>query len=75
VWQRFLTIFAGPATNYLSAIVLAMLLYNLPWQRRPLHWYGISAVMKDYDAASSSHPATASSPSTTSRCTPTAVRR
>ena len=23
VWQRFITIFAGPATNYLSAIVLA----------------------------------------------------
>ena len=27
-WQRFLTIFAGPATNYLSAIVLAFALYT-----------------------------------------------
>src|SRR6476646_62852 len=27
-WQRFLTIFAGPATNYLSAIVLAFGLYT-----------------------------------------------
>ena len=27
-WQRFATIFAGPATNYLSAIVLAFLLYT-----------------------------------------------
>jgi regulator of sigma E protease len=27
-WQRFVTIFAGPATNYLSAVVLAFLLYN-----------------------------------------------
>src|SRR5580765_4366077 len=28
VWQRFVTIFAGPATNYLSAIVIAFLLYT-----------------------------------------------
>ncbi len=27
-WQRFVTIFAGPATNYLSAIVLAMVLFT-----------------------------------------------
>ena len=27
-WQRFVTIFAGPATNYLSAIVLAMILFT-----------------------------------------------
>lgn len=27
VWQRFLTIFAGPATNYLFAIVLAFILF------------------------------------------------
>jgi regulator of sigma E protease len=27
-WQRFLTIFAGPATNYLSAILLAFTLYT-----------------------------------------------
>lgn len=27
VWQRFLTIFAGPATNYLFAIVLAFVLF------------------------------------------------
>ncbi len=27
-WQRFATIFAGPATNFLSAIVLAFLLYS-----------------------------------------------
>src|SRR5512147_419120 len=26
-WQRFLTIFAGPATNYLSAIFLAFALF------------------------------------------------
>jgi regulator of sigma E protease len=27
-WQRFVTIFAGPATNYLSAIVLALFLFT-----------------------------------------------
>jgi len=32
-WQRFLTIFAGPATNYLSAIVLAFGLYTCHGRR------------------------------------------
>ena len=34
-WQRFVTIFAGPATNYLSAIVLAIGALHLPRHRRP----------------------------------------
>jgi regulator of sigma E protease len=49
VWQRFLTIFAGPATNYLSAIVLALGLYTchgVDVER----WYGVARVMPDYDA-------------------------
>src|SRR5256885_10048540 len=49
VWQRFLTIFAGPATNYLSAIVLAMLLYTCHGVDVP-HWYGVGTVMPDHDA-------------------------
>lgn len=49
VWQRFLTIFAGPATNYLSAIVLAMALFTCHGVDRP-HWYGVGKVMADYDA-------------------------
>ena len=28
-WQRFITIFAGPATNYISAIVVAFLFFTL----------------------------------------------
>jgi len=48
VWQRFLTIFAGPATNYLSAIVIAMALYTCHGIDVP-HWYGVGDVMKDYD--------------------------
>jgi len=47
VWQRFLTIFAGPATNYLSAIVLALALYacyGLPY------WYDVGEVLPSFDA-------------------------
>src|SRR5687768_16790746 len=32
-WQRFLTILAGPATNYISAIFLAFALYTCHGQR------------------------------------------
>src|SRR5262245_57242563 len=49
VWQRFLTIFAGPATNYLSAIVLAMALYTCHGIDVP-HWYGVGKAMPEYDA-------------------------
>lgn len=40
VWQRFATIFAGPATNYLFAIVLAFVLFaGAGLQKRlPAHW-------------------------------------
>jgi regulator of sigma E protease len=49
VWQRFLTIFAGPATNYLSAIVLAFALFAIHGIDKH-HWVGVGEVMKDYDA-------------------------
>ena len=49
VWQRFITIFAGPATNYLSAIVLAFLLYTCHGVDVP-RWYGVGQVLPDYDA-------------------------
>jgi len=48
-WQRFVTIFAGPAANYLFAIVLAMLLYTCHGVDVP-RWYGVGAVMAGYDA-------------------------
>jgi regulator of sigma E protease len=49
VWQRFLTIFAGPATNYLSAIVLAFALYAVHGIDDP-RWYGVGSVVADrYD--------------------------
>ncbi len=49
-WQRFLTIFAGPATNYVSAIVLAFALYTCHGVDSSWHWYGVAAVKDDYDA-------------------------
>jgi regulator of sigma E protease len=55
VWQRFITIFAGPATNYLSAIVLAFTLYAIHGIDVP-HWYGVGEVMKDYDASGKLEP-------------------
>lgn len=49
-WQRFLTIFAGPATNYVSAIVLAFVLYSCHGVRSTERWYGVVDVMPGYDA-------------------------
>src|SRR6516162_2708865 len=50
-WQRFVTIFAGPATNYISAIVLAMCLYTCHGEDSSWKWYGVAAVKDGYDAA------------------------
>ena len=50
VWQRFLTIFAGPATNYLSAIVLAMALYTCHGIDEP-RWYSVGSVIKPDNGA------------------------
>ena len=49
-WQRFLTIFAGPATNYLSAIVLAFLLYNCHGQNSTWKWFNVAKVNEGFDA-------------------------
>ena len=50
VWQRFLTIFAGPATNYLTAIVLALILFSLAGIESGTSWYGVSNVSNGFDA-------------------------
>jgi regulator of sigma E protease len=44
-WQRFVTIFAGPATNYLSAIFLAMIMFTfhgMDSKERYIHVGGFS---------------------------------
>jgi len=48
-WQRFVTIFAGPATNYLSAIVLMMLVYTCHGVDVP-RWYGVDHTLEGFDA-------------------------
>jgi regulator of sigma E protease len=51
VWQRFLTIFAGPATNYLAAIALAFVFYNAVGVRASTARSVVGGVTEGYDAA------------------------
>ena len=55
-WQRFVTIFAGPATNYLSATILAFLLYTCHGMPSAERWYGVDEVMPGYDAVGKLEP-------------------
>ena len=48
-WQRFATIFAGPATNYLFAIAIALVLYNVAGMGTH-RFYEVSKPMEGYDA-------------------------
>lgn len=48
-WQRFVTIFAGPATNYVSAIFLAFGLYTCHGMEGST--YHVEIIQKDSDAA------------------------
>lgn len=50
VWQRFLTIFAGPATNFLFAIVLAFVLYSTAGIKNGNIWIQVDGVDQGYDA-------------------------
>ncbi|HET9990560.1 MAG TPA: site-2 protease family protein, partial [Kofleriaceae bacterium] len=49
-WQRFITIFAGPATNYISAIVLAFLLFTLHGVQSSWAFFGVAAVQPTFGA-------------------------
>ena len=51
-WMRFLTIFAGPATNYLSAIVLAFGLFMCHGVDTKERYYTVAEVMDNFDASS-----------------------
>lgn len=55
-WQRFVTIFAGPATNYVSAIALAFGLYTCHGVDSAQRYYGVVEVMPGYDAAGKLEP-------------------
>jgi regulator of sigma E protease len=51
VWQRFLTIFAGPGTNYLFAIFLALALYAIAGRPSGTEWWQIGEVEAGWSAA------------------------
>jgi regulator of sigma E protease len=53
-WQRFVTIFAGPGTNYLFAIVMALALYGIAGV--PTRWNVVASVDKEYEAAGKLEP-------------------
>ena len=44
---RFLTIFAGPATNWLSAIALALILYSVYGVKSQERWFGVHGFHQD----------------------------
>jgi regulator of sigma E protease len=50
VWQRIATIFAGPGTNYLAAVVLAFGLYTCAGIPQDVTYYGVEATQEGYDA-------------------------
>lgn len=49
---RFLTILAGPATNWISAIVLALILYAAYGVKSQERWFGVKAFPEDGTSAS-----------------------
>lgn len=51
VWQRIATIFAGPGTNYLTAVVLAFGLYTCAGTRDQMPRYTVGEVDPTYPAA------------------------
>ena len=56
VWQRIATIFAGPGTNYLTAVVLAFVLFNCAGVEHYTRYYGVANLHKDFDAAKKLKP-------------------
>lgn len=51
VWQRIATIFAGPATNWLTAVVLAFGLFTCAGIPESTAYFGVDALAPGYDAA------------------------
>jgi regulator of sigma E protease len=48
---RFLTILAGPATNWISAIFLALILYSVYGVKSQERWFGVGGFHKDAASA------------------------
>jgi regulator of sigma E protease len=49
-WQRFLTIFAGPATNYVSAMVLVFGLFMCHGGNSAWRWHEVAMIKDGFDA-------------------------
>jgi regulator of sigma E protease len=55
-WQRFLTILAGPGTNYLFAIVIGIVLYTAAGVDVSTRWWVVSEVTPGFDAQGKLEP-------------------
>jgi regulator of sigma E protease len=55
-WQRFVTIFAGPGTNYLFAIALAIVLYAIAGIPTGTSWYTVQEIKDGYPTAQQLQP-------------------
>lgn len=55
-WQRMAAIFAGPAANYLTAVVLALALYSFHGMNSFERWFGVAGVSANYDVAGKLEP-------------------
>jgi regulator of sigma E protease len=51
VWQRIATIFAGPGTNWLTAIVLGLALFTCAGIPEATSYYAVDSVNKEFDAS------------------------
>lgn len=49
-WQRFLTILAGPGTNYLTAIVIGIVLYTAAGVDVSTRWWTVGEITPGFDA-------------------------
>jgi regulator of sigma E protease len=49
-WQRFLTILAGPGTNYLFAIFIGIILFTTAGMDVSTRWYEVASITEGFDA-------------------------
>ena len=56
VWQRIVTIFAGPGTNYLTAVVLALGLYACVGVPSSVAYYGVAGTEAGFDSHAKLQP-------------------
>ncbi len=55
-WQRFATIFAGPATNYVSAVILAFAVFTCHGVQSREGFYEVASIVDGFDAKGKMQP-------------------